>query len=77
MLGKGYRLRGISAEAVPNGFWPIDFGGALGEPVTRGIASKLQWLNGDGASAAAATALKAAGLPDVEGVDAVEAFTRK
>ncbi len=77
VLGKGYRLRAMSAEAVPNGFWPIDFGGVLGEPVTRGIASKLQWLNGDGASAAAATALKAAGLPDVEGVDAVEAFTRK
>ena len=37
VLGKGYRLQGITAEVVPNGFWPLDFGGALGEPVTRGI----------------------------------------
>jgi hypothetical protein len=77
VLGKGYRLKGITAEVVPNGFWPIDFGGALGEPVTRGIASALPWLNGDGASAAAATALKAAGLPGVETIDAKEAFTRR
>ena len=76
-LGKAYRLRGITAEVVPNGFWPLDFGGALGEPVTRGIAGKLPWLNGDGASAAAATALKAAGIDGVEGVDAKAAFTRK
>ena len=37
-LGKGFRLRGVTAEVVPNGYWPLDFGGALGEPVTRGIA---------------------------------------
>ena len=74
-LGKGYRLHGITAEAVPNGFWPLDFGGALGEPVTRGIQSKLSWLNG--ADNAAATALRAAGLPGVEAIDAKEAFTRK
>jgi len=74
-LGKGYRLHGITAEAVPNGFWPLDFGGALGEPVTRGIQSKLPWLNG--ADNAAATALRAAGLPGVEAIDAKEAFTRK
>jgi hypothetical protein len=30
VLGKGYRLQGISAEVVPNGYWPLDFGGALG-----------------------------------------------
>ncbi|MBR1232232.1 hypothetical protein [Bradyrhizobium sp. AUGA SZCCT0182] len=74
-LGKGYRLHGISAEAVPNGFWPLDFGGALGEPVTRAIQAKLPWLNG--ADNSAATALRAAGLPGVEAVDAREAFTRK
>jgi len=74
-LGKGYRLHGITAEAVPNGFWPLDFGGALGEPVTRGIQSRLPWLNG--ADNAAATALRAAGLPGVEAIDAKEAFTRK
>jgi hypothetical protein len=76
-LGKGFRLRGLTAEVVPNGFWPIDFGGALGEPVTRGIAGKLPWLDRADASAAAATALKAAGLPGVESIDAKEAFTRK
>jgi hypothetical protein len=77
VLGKGFRLRGITAEVVPNGFWPIDLGGALGEPVTRGIAGKLPWLGEANASGAAATALKAAGLPEVETIDAREAFTRK
>ena len=74
-LGKGYRLQEITAEAVPNGYWPLDFGGALGEPVTRGILAKLPWLNGT--DNAAATALRAAGLPGVDGIDAREAFTRK
>ena len=46
VLGKGYRLQGITAEVVPNGYWPLDFGGVLGEPVTRGIQAKLPWLNG-------------------------------
>jgi len=75
VLGKDYRLQGISAEVVPNGFWPLDFGGALGEPVSRGIQAKLPWLGGAGDSAA--TALRAAGLPGVGGIDAREAFTRK
>jgi hypothetical protein len=75
VLGKGYRLEGISVEMVPNGFWPLDFGGPLGEPVTRGIQAKLPWLGGAGDSAA--TALRAAGLPGVEAIDAAEAFTRK
>jgi hypothetical protein len=74
-LGKGFRLHGIVAEVVPNGWWPIDFGGALGQPVTRGIEAKLPWLNG--AADAAATALRAAGLPGIETIDAKEAFTRK
>ncbi|WP_367184838.1 hypothetical protein [uncultured Bradyrhizobium sp.] len=73
VLGEGYAIRGLSAEVVPNGFWPIDFGGALGEPVTRGIAAKLPWLAGPGDGAA--TALKAAGLPS--GGEAREAFARK
>jgi hypothetical protein len=73
VLGKGYRVQGISAEVVPNGYWPLDFGGALGEPVTRGIQAKLPWQT----DAAAATALRAAGLPGVDGIDAREAFTRK
>jgi hypothetical protein len=75
VLGKGYRLQGITAEAVPNGYWPLDFGGALGEPVTRGILAKLPWLNAT--DSAAATALRAASLPGVDGIDAREAFTRK
>jgi hypothetical protein len=75
VLGNGYRLGEITAEVVLNGFWPLDFGGALGEPVTRGIAAKLPWLNGP--DNPAATALRAAGLPGVEAIDAKEAFTRK
>jgi hypothetical protein len=74
-LGKGYRLQGITAEVVPNGFWPIDFGGVLGEPVTRGIAAKLPWL--DGTDHPAGKALRAGGLPAVDGIDARQAFTRK
>jgi hypothetical protein len=75
VLGKGYRLQGITAEGVPNGFWPLDFGGVLGEPVTRGIEARLPWLNG--ADNQAATALRAAGLPGADQIDAKETFTRK
>ena len=75
VLGNGFKLHGISAEVVPNGVWPLDFGGLLGEPVTRGILAKLPWLNGP--ENAAATALRAAGLPGAESIDAREAFTRK
>ena len=75
-LGKGYRLHSISAEVVPNGFWPLDFGGALGEPVTRGIQTKLPWLNATDNTGAAA-ALRATELPGVNQVDAGEAFSRK
>jgi hypothetical protein len=75
VLGNGFQLHGVSAEVVPNGLWPLDFGGFLGEPVTRGILAKLPWL--DGPDNAAATALRAAGLPGAEGIDAREAFTRK
>lgn len=75
VLGKGYRLHAVTAEAMPNGFWPLDFGGALGEPVSRGIPAKLPWLGGVGDPAA--IALRAAGLPGIEAIDAREAFTRK
>ena len=68
-------LRGLTAEMVPNGLWPIDFGGVLGEPVTRGIETKLPWLAAPGD--AAATALKAAGLPLGGAIEAREAFARK
>lgn len=73
VLGEGFAIRGLTAEVVPNGFWPIDFGGLLGEPVTRGIDAKLPWLAAPGDPAA--TALKAAGLP--AGGEAREAFARK
>ncbi|NYG49528.1 hypothetical protein GGD67_007024 [Bradyrhizobium sp. IAR9] len=73
VLGEGYAIRGITVEVVPNGFWPVDFGGALGEPVTRGIDAKLPWLAARGDPAA--TALQAAGLP--AGGEAREAFARK
>ena len=74
-LGKGFRLHAVTAEVVPNGLWPLDFGGPLGEPVTRGITAKLPWMNNT--DNPAATALRAAGLPGVEAIDAKEAFTRK
>ena len=73
--GKGFRLRGVTVEAVPNGLWPLDLGGALGEPVTRGIETKLPWWNRSGDPAA--MALQAAGLASKEAVDAREVFTRK
>jgi hypothetical protein len=74
-LGKGFHLRGISAEAVPNGIWPLDLGDALGEPVTRGIEARLPWWTGK--DDPARVALRAVGLPGGEAVDAKEAFTRK
>ena len=74
-FGHGVRLHAVTAEVVPNGFWPIDFGGALGEPVTRGIEAKLPWLKRS--DEAAAAALKATGLKSNEPIDAREVFTRK
>jgi hypothetical protein len=74
-LGKGFHLQGISVEVVPNGFWPLDFGGVLGEPVTRGIEAKLPWLKD--ADNPAGRALAAAGLKIGEGIDPKQAFTRK
>lgn len=73
-LGKGYRLRGVSLAVVANGFWPIDFGGVLGEPVTRGIEQKLPWLSRPGA---AATALEEAGLKKADDFEAEAVFTRR
>lgn len=73
VFGNGYRLRGLSLEIVANGFWPVDFGGALGEPVSRTIEQKLPWLKSPGA---AATALQAAGLKVGDGFAPEAAFTR-
>jgi hypothetical protein len=74
-FGNGFHLHGVSAEVVPNGLWPLDFGGSLGEPVTRGIEARLPWWNG--VDNPAGRALRAAGLPSVEAVDPRQAFTRK
>jgi hypothetical protein len=74
-LGRGFHLHGISAEVVPNGLWPLDFGGLLGEPVTRGIETRLPWLSV--ANDAAGKALQAAGLQGGEAIEPKEAFTRK
>jgi hypothetical protein len=75
VLGQGFRLHGVTAEVVPNGIWPLDFGGRLGEPVTRGIEAKLPWWNGT--AAPVATALRAAGVPAGAAIDPREVFTRK
>src|SRR5450631_1818995 len=74
-LGKGFRLRAVSVEVVPNGLWPLDFGGVLGGPVTRGIEAKLPWWNA--ADNPAARALQAAGLQTGDAIDPKEVFTRK
>ena len=75
VLGTGFRLHGVTAEVVPNGFWPIDFGGALGEPVTRGIEAKLPWWGKP--DKAAAMALQAAAPSSADAIDARQVFTRK
>jgi hypothetical protein len=74
-LGKGFHVGSISVEVVPNGLWPLDFGGPLGEPVTRGIEVKLPWWNA--ADNPAARALQAAGLQTGDAIDPKEVFTRK
>jgi hypothetical protein len=74
VLGQGFRLHGMAAEVVPNGIWPLDFGGRLGEPVTRGIEAKLPWW--DGTAAPAASALRAAGVPAGAAIDPREVFRR-
>lgn len=71
-LGNGTRLRGITVEAVPNGLWPIDFGGPLGEPVTREFAAKLPWSRSEGE---AATALTLIGFPNAP--ESLRAFIRR
>jgi hypothetical protein len=75
ILGGAYRLRGVAVEVVPNGVWPLDFGGPLGDPVTRGIEAKLPWWNGT--EDPAAMVLRSAGLSTGEAIDPREVFTRK
>ncbi len=71
-LGDGTRLRRVVVEAVPNGVWPLDFGGLLGEPVTRTIAERLPWTENEGDAARAVTAVGFS-----EAIEPGRAFTRK
>jgi hypothetical protein len=75
VLGKGFRLHGVSAEVVANGVWPLDFGGVLGEPVTLGIEAKLPWWNRP--DDPAGKALQAARLKSGGAIDPKQVFTRK
>jgi hypothetical protein len=74
-LGEGFRLHGVSVEVVPNGVWPVDFGGVLGEAVTHGIEAKLPWWNRP--DDPAGKALQAAGLKSGGAIDPKQVFTRK
>jgi hypothetical protein len=44
VFGSGFRLNRATIEMVPVGLWPLDFGGPLGQSVTRGIEKKLPWI---------------------------------
>ncbi|OQW60315.1 MAG: hypothetical protein A4S14_18915 [Proteobacteria bacterium SG_bin9] len=73
-LGGGIRLKAMTVETLPPGWWPIDFGGALGEPVTRQIDGKLPWWRD--AETAAARALQSAMLSLPDGTPAIKVFRR-
>jgi hypothetical protein len=72
VLGEGIQLEGITLAVVPVGWWPLDVGGVLGEPVTRGIDSKLPWVMQPGDAAAALAAAGIALAPSM--TDPVRAF---
>ncbi len=74
VLGAGFRLKGLSVEIVPNGWWPVDFGGALGEPITRNIVARLTWLK---QADSPTRAVQAAALPMRPDADARLVFTRE
>lgn len=73
-FGPGYRLRGVTLKLMSVGCWPFDFGGVLGEPVTRGIEEKLRWWQLPGRPSA--VALRAAGLVTGSSIEAEFAFKR-
>lgn len=73
-FGKGYYLW-VSLTIIPVGLWSLDFGGLLGEPVTRGITKLLPWWSLSGRPAA--VALRAAGLATASSIDAEYAFEWK
>lgn len=74
VFGAQTKLRSMTVASLPPGLWPIDFGGAFGDPVTRGIEGNLPWWNR--AEASAAQAVKAAGLTLPEGVEPITLFRR-
>jgi hypothetical protein len=78
LLGRGVKLHGMMVSTVANGIWPLDFGGILGEPVSRGIEQKLPWLKGEPepTNQAAMKALEAAGIKGFARADAKLAFER-
>lgn len=43
-FGAGAKLVGATLEIVPTGIWPLSWYGITGEPITRGLSSKLKWL---------------------------------
>jgi len=43
-FGEGVRLVRVTIEMVPAGWWPLSLFSIGGEPVTRGIEKRLQWL---------------------------------
>lgn len=43
-FGVGAKLVGATLEIVPMGIWPFSWFGITGEPITRGLSSKLKWL---------------------------------
>jgi len=73
-LGKAFVSLDFSRGGAER-LWPLDFGGPLGEPVTRGIEAKLPWWNG--ADNPAGRALQAARLQTGEAIDPKQTFTRK
>lgn len=73
-FGKGYDLQRVSLEMLPVGLWPFDFGGILGEPVTRDIEKKLFWWNKP--DRPTAIALRTAGLRTGASIGPELAFRR-
>jgi len=43
-FGGGAKLVRAAIEIVPGGKWPVSYYGFTGEPITRGLSSKLKWL---------------------------------
>jgi hypothetical protein len=76
VLGKGIGLQGISAEVVPNGYWPLDFGGCAG--ASRDARNPGEIAVAERAAIRRATALRVPVCPGSrESTQARAAFTRK